>query len=303
MSGVIKGSGIVKKTKAGKIVEIFTDLESLHKHINKIVEQYYGVSCSVETLQDYIALKIIRYKITIPAVVTTELLKDISVTELNERNEMVYTNGIDKNIINSECCKRAYIQGIFVANSTSNIVIKNYDNNAKNNSGYHLEFVFNNEKLGQDFMELLAEFNIVGKLTNRKGTPIVYIKEYQVICDVLALVGASVSVLNLQNEAAIRDVRNNVNRQLNCFNANLNKMVESSLRQLNAINYIQQTAGLESLDEPLYELAILRMANPDEPLENLRKLYSYDISKSGLNHRLEKIIKIANKLKDSMNNN
>lgn len=298
LSGIIKGAGFIKRKDGKMEVEIYTELANLYDVINKTVEQYYGVTCQVFTMKDYMGLKMVRHKIVIPAVVATELLKDISITEVDENNNIMETSGIDHHIIVDDCCKRAYIKGIFVACATSNIVIKNY-NNAKKNSGYHLEFVFNNEKLATDFIALLQNFDIASKLTTRKNTPIVYMKEYQVICDTLALVGANKAVLNLQNEAAIRDVRNNIIRQQNCFNANLNKMVNSSVRQLDAIQYIQNTLGLESLDEPLMELAMLRIANPEEPLVKLQELYGKGISKSGVNHRLEKIVQIANKLKET----
>lgn len=298
LSGIIKGSGVIKKLPGGSVVEIFTELESLFGVVNNIIKQYYGVEAQVFTIKDYMALKIIRYKIVIPSKVAQILLNDISITEIDENNNIVQTTGIDKHIISDDCCKRSYIKGIFVASATSNIVIKNYNNASKNTSGYHLEFVFNSNQLAEDFVELLKDFDIQSKITIRKNTPIVYIKEYQLICDILALVGAHRAVLSLQNEAAIRDVRNNVNRQNNCFNANLNKMVTSSVRQLQAIETIQNTIGLESLEEPLYELAILRIANPDEPLEKLKELYSYNLSKSGINHRLDKIIKIANKINE-----
>lgn len=303
LSGVIKGAGIIKQNNSETQVEIYTDLNNLFNVINKIIKQYYGQECQVFTINDYMALKQIRYKIVIPSNVASILLKDISVTVVDEKNNIVQSSGIDHHIINSDCCKRAYLKGIYVACATSNIVIKNFNNNSKNTSGYHLEFVFNNQALANDFLELLKEFEITAKFTTRKNTPIVYVKEYQIICDILALVGANKAVLSLQNEAAIREVRNNINRQQNCFNANLNKMIKSSLRQLEAISIIQNTIGLESLEEPLMELALLRIANPEEPLEVLRQLYGKEISKSGVNHRLEKIIKIANKIKEELKTN
>ena len=145
---------------------------------------------------------------------------------------------------------------------------------------------------------MLESFDIHAKTTVRKNNPLVYIKEYQVICDILALVGANKAVLELQNEAAIRDLRNNVNRQTNCLNANLNKMVQASVKQLAAINLINETIGIESLEESLQELCLIRIANPDEPLEKLRQLYSQPVSKSGINHRFSKILKIAEQIKN-----
>jgi DNA-binding protein WhiA len=153
--------------------------------------------------------------------------------------------------------------------------------------------------LADDFVKLLEMFEIPAKVTIRKNSPVVYIKEYQLICDALALVGAPNAVLTLQNEAAIREVRNNVNRQTNCLNANLNKTVNAAVKQMKAIKIIQDNMGLENLDEPLMELCLIRLANPDESLDNLRALYSQQISKSGIKHRFDKIIKIADDIQKS----
>lgn len=302
LSGLIKGAGVLRKTESGSVIEILTELPFLHEVVNDIAVQYYGQELEMQTVRDYQGLRIVRYKTIIPTKVAETLLSDISIARLGENDEIYSDSGIDYNIIVDDATKRAYIMGIFVATATSNIVIKSYENITKNTSGYHLEFVFNNEVLANDFINLLQEFNISSKLTKRKNLPIVYIKEYQLICDVLALVGANKAVLSLQNEAAIREVRNNVNRQLNCFSANLSKTVNSSLRHLEAIKTIQETVGLESLEEGLSELAILRIANPHESLTSLRELYGRNISKSGINHRLEKLVKIANEIKKEMQN-
>ena len=157
-------------------------------------------------------------------------------------------------------------------------------------------FVFNFDKIAEDFLKLLSNFDITAKITTRKNSPIVYIKEYQLICDTLALVGANKAVLDLQNEAAIRELRNNVNRQNNCLNANLNKTVQASVKQLNAIKNIQDNMGLESLSENLMELALLRLANPEATLEELRQLSTQKLTKSGVNHRFAKIIEISDNI-------
>ena len=227
--------------------------------------------------------------------ITDQLLKDLGVMNIDEEGLLGLENGIADFIIMDDCCKRSYIKGAFVACATSNIIIKNYDNE-KSNSGYHLEFVFNFEKIADDMIKLLSELGITAKKTIRKNIPIVYIKEYQLICDTLALVGANKAVLNLQNEAAIREVRNTVNRQNNCLNANLNKTIGASVKQLNAIKIIQENVGLESLNEGLMELALLRLANPEASLEELRSLSTQKLTKSGINHRFAKILETAQKI-------
>lgn len=299
LSAVIKCSGQLNISDKKYVVEIFTEIEEMYPKINGIIKQYYGQECELEIADDETINKNIRYRITLPEDVTQQLLVDMGIMQLDEEGFLGINNGISNFLIADDCCKRSYIKGAFVSCATSNIVIKNYDNNSKNTSGYHLEFVFNFENLAEDFVKLLGMFEIPAKVTIRKNSPVVYIKEYQLICDALALVGAPNAVLTLQNEAAIREVRNNVNRQTNCFNANLNKTVSASVRQMKAIKIIQDNMGLENLDEPLMELAMLRLANPDESLETLRQLYSEKISKSGINHRFEKICKIADEIQKS----
>ena len=298
LSAVIKGAGQLSLSNGKNVISIHTDTPELFDVVNRIVKQYYGEECSLCLAEENSGFKIIKYKITIPSTVSEQILFDCGILERDETNSIRLTTGISPFIIQEDCCKISYIRGAFLSCATSNIVIKNYDNETKNNSGYHFEFVFNFEETAQDFCNLLSYFNIHAKTTIRKNNPLVYIKEYQVICDLLALVGANKAVLELQNEAAIRDLRNNVNRQTNCLNANLNKMVQASVKQLNAINLIKDTIGIESLDESLQELCLIRMANPDEPLEKLRLLYSQPVSKSGINHRFNKILKIAEEIKN-----
>ena len=299
LSALIKSSGQLNIKNKGISVEIYTEIKGVYDKIKLIIEQYYGRECKLEMIDETNISKVPRYKITLPYEITDQLLKDLGVMSINEEGLLALENGISNFVITDDCCKKSYVKGAFIGCATSNIVLKSYDNKSKNNSGYHLEFVFNFEKLAQDFVELLKEFDITAKITIRKNLPIVYIKEYQLICDTLALVGAYKSVLALQNEAAIRELRNNVNRQTNCMNANINRMVKASVKQVNAIQVIQDNVGLESLDEGLMELCLLRIANPDESLDNLRKLLTTPLTKSGINHRFNKIIKYADEITKS----
>lgn len=292
LSAIIKCCGELSISHNHQIkVEIFTEIPELYDKIKEIIEQYYGQECKLTMMENTNISRSSRYRITLPSDITEQLLKDLGLMKLTEDGLLAIENGISDFIIADDCCKRSYIKGAFVACATSNIVIKNYDNNK--GSGYHLEFVFNFEKIAEDFVKLLSFFDINSKITIRKNSPIVYIKEYQLICDTLALVGANKAVLDLQNEAAIRELRNNVNRQNNCLNANLNKTVEASVKQLNAIKNIQENMGLEALSENLMELALLRLANPEASLEELRMLCTEPLTKSGINHRFKRLISIS----------
>ena len=295
LSAIIKCSGELSISSNHQIkVEIFTEIPEVFDKIKHIIEQYYGKEFEISMMKNTNISKSSRFKITLPSDITDQLLKDLGIMSIDENGMLTIENGISDFIIADDCCKRSYIKGAFVACATSNIVIKSYSNNK--GSGYHLEFVFNFEKIAEDFVKLLGFFEIPAKITIRKNTPIVYIKEYQLICDTLALVGANKAVLDLQNEAAIRELRNNVNRQNNCLNANLNKTVQASVKQLNAIKNIQENMGLETLSESLMELALLRLANPEASLEELRLLCTEKLTKSGINHRFSKIIEISDKI-------
>ena len=295
LSAILKCCGELSISSNHQIkVEIFTEIPELFDKIKNVIEQYYGKECKMTMMENTNISRSSRYKISLPADITDQLLKDLGIMSINEEGMLTVENGVSDFIIMDDCCKRSYVKGAFVACATSNIVIKNYNNDR--GSGYHLEFVFNFEKIAEDFVNLLKNFDIQAKITIRKNTPIVYIKEYQLICDTLALVGANKAVLDLQNEAAIRELRNNVNRQNNCLNANLNKTVNASVKQLNAIKNIQENIGLESLNENLMELALLRLANPEASLEELKKLCTEPLTKSGINHRFSKIIEISDKI-------
>ena len=161
-----------------------------------------------------------------------------------------------------------------------------------------MEFVSTRHQFLLDLSSILAEYNIIGKIFERRNSYVFYIKDVNTIQDMLALVGANKAVMDLSNEIIARELRNKVNRQVNCINANINKTVEASLKQVSAINTIINTIGLESLSDDLQEVAVLRLANQEESLDELLKLSTIKLTRSGLNHRFRKLIKIASTLEE-----
>ena len=160
-----------------------------------------------------------------------------------------------------------------------------------------MELTSHSHEFLTDLAGILSEFGIFSKLVERKNLFVLYLKEAEAIKDFLALIGANQSVLALSNEIIRREKRNQINREVNCINANITKTVDASMRQIQAINTIISTIGLDGLDDELQEVAMLRLANPEESLDGLLKLSTIQLSKSGLNHRLKKILKIAEELK------
>ena len=293
LSAIIKSCGeIIKNGRDIKVI-VFTELLEVADLISEIIKHLYGAEIKKD-ISNLAFSKKQRYEVVIPSEISSRVLIDTNIMEYDEDKYLQFVSGVSKYMVSEESTELAFLRGAFVGAFSCNI---NIDERKSGSTGYHAEFVFSNQTFAQDFCFLLADFDIISKMTNRAGAFVVYVTGLDMVSDLLALVGASKGVLKLQNEGVVRAVRNNINRQNNCISANLTKTVDTSLRELDAIKLISQKIGLESLDEALQEASYLRLANPEESLENLVKLSTKKISKSGLYHRFKKIEAIADKLK------
>lgn len=190
-------------------------------------------------------------------------------------------------ITNSVCCKRAYIRGAFVCIG--------YISDPKKN--YHLEFANLSLKQAENLKELINFFEVDAKMIEKKESYIVYIKEGEQIVDLLNIIEAHKSLLELENIRILKDVRNNINRIVNCETANLNKIVSNGVKQKEDIEFIKNKIGLDDLPKQLKDIAELRLKYPDISLKELGEMLEPTISKSGVNHRLKKLNKIAENLR------
>lgn len=161
---------------------------------------------------------------------------------------------------------------------------------------YHLEIFSDSKELAETICELLIEFNINAKIIEKKYNYATYVKEAESIALFLNIIGAHKALLNFENVKVMHEMNNQINRVVNCETANLSKIVNAAVRQIEAINKIKETIGLVNLPEGLREIAELRLKNPDMGLEELGKLLSKPLGKSGVNHRFKKIEEIANTL-------
>ena len=166
------------------------------------------------------------------------------------------------------------------------------------NKDYHLEIFFKTEKKAKQMIELLSNFGINARLTNKANGKIVYLKDGEDISSFLALIGANNAVLRFEEIRVEKSARNSINRIVNCETANLSKIVEAGKEQIENINYLKKTRNFAKLEEILQEIANLRIKNPDASYEELGKMLKKPISKSGAYHRLNKINKIANELRN-----
>lgn len=295
LSGLIHSCGEIEKSNNKIFIKIVSDVEKLFTYCQKLIKRLYGDDIEPEISENYNINKNTFYEISFEVEKFKQLLLDVGVIDFSDG--LSFNFDIDKNLLLEDETRRAFIKGVYIGSSTSSIKLSS-DTTQSCGSGYHMEFVSRSHNFLLEFSSILAEYNIIGKIFERKNSYVFYIKDVNTIQDLLALIGANESVLKLSNEIVTRELRNKVNRQVNCINANINKTVEASLKQVNAINTIINTVGLESLPEDLQEVAVLRLANQEESLDELLKLSTIKLTRSGLNHRFRKLIKIANALEE-----
>ena len=183
-----------------------------------------------------------------------------------------------------ETCANAFFAGAFLSCGTISSPKKDY----------HLEFTVPFQNLAKSFVTMLQESELSPKTANRKGYHIIYFKESEAIEDCLYLMGASSAMFEMMNIKIVKDIRNSANRKANCETANIERMVQAVGVQLDAIEKIRNTKGLDYLSEDLQKMALLREENPDSSLSELAQMS--ELSRSGVNHRLKKIVAISKEL-------
>ena len=162
---------------------------------------------------------------------------------------------------------------------------------------YHLEIVFTEETEAVAMKELMENFGLDAKIVERKGHFVVYLKEGAQIADMLRIMEASLALMEFENIRIVKEMRNSINRQVNCEAANLGKTISAAVKQIEDINYICNTVGLENLPEGLAETAKKRLEHPEAALKELGELMDPPLGKSGVNHRLKKLSELAENLR------
>ncbi|MFD2922632.1 DNA-binding protein WhiA [Halobacillus naozhouensis] len=196
---------------------------------------------------------------------------------------------IPKKYLGTTACKRAYLRGAFLAGGSVN---------NPETSSYHLEVHSSDESHNEALCELMNSFGLHARTLERKKGFITYLKEAEKITELISNIGAHQALFKFEDVRIVRDMRNSVNRLVNCETANLNKTIGAAFRQVENIKFIKRTVGLEALPDKLHEIASLRLQHQEVSLKELGELVSGSpISKSGINHRLRKIDDFAEKVR------
>lgn len=191
-------------------------------------------------------------------------------------------------LLKNSCCKRAFLRGAFLSVGSMSDPLKSY----------HLEFDCTDERKAEQLREVMAAFGLESKVILRKKYYVVYLKEGSGIVDLLNICGAPVSLMNLENLRILKEMRNSVNRRVNCETANIAKTVNAAARQVEDIEYLRVHYGFQNLSQSLRQMAEIRLENPDMPLKELGECFHPPIGKSGVNHRLRKLSELADKVRE-----
>ena len=207
---------------------------------------------------------------------------------INPYGEVEEELSVVKNVVIQEtCCKRAFLRGVFLASGSMSDPEKSY----------HFEIVCASMGKAQQIQKIMRCFALDAKIVSRKKTLVVYLKEGAQIVDVLNVMEAHQSLMELENIRILKDMRNTVNRKVNCETANINKTVSAAVKQIEDIRYIEETKGLDKLPEGLKDMALTRLTYPEASLKELGALLQNPVGKSGVNHRLRKLSEMAEEIR------
>ena len=196
-------------------------------------------------------------------------------------------DGVSQIVTRNSCCKRAFLRDAFLCIGSI----------SDPNKGYHLEYVCSSPELAQQLAEMTLSFDIEARTVQRKKYYVLYIKEGSGIVDLLNIMEAPISLMNLENLRILKEMRNSINRKVNCEVANITKTVNAATKQVEDITYIRDHYGFSRLQEGLREMAEVRLEHPDATLLELGKFLDPPVGKSGVNHRLRKLSELADKLR------
>lgn len=277
LSALIRMNGSLSLAQHHFILNIQTENPAIARRIYSLLHQLYTVDSELVVRRKMKLQKNKQYIVRLRQHVQA-ILADLRIVQ---KDSFQIRTDISEDIWSSQQRARSYLRGAFLAGGSVN---------NPETSRYHLEIYTLYEDQNQGLVKLMNQFQLNARATQRRNGFIVYLKEAEKISDFLQIIGATASMLKFEDIRIVRDMRNSVNRLVNCENANINKTIKAAAKQVANIQYYQENFGLEKLPVKLKEIAELRLANPEVSLTELAQMVpGGPISKSGINHRLRKL--------------
>lgn len=289
LAAIVRMSGTIQVQDMGRFnLKLTTENAAIARRIFTMLREIYDGDIEVVVRRNRQLKKNNNYLILVKdSHISKKILVDIGFID-EDKNNIFHPNYTMKTkLIEKRCCKRAYIRGSFLGGGS----ISNPEKT------YHLEFVTNNKEHSEDLSNIINTFGLNSKIVVRKDNYVVYLKEGEQIVDILNIVGAHQALLKLEDIRVLKDVRNNINRIVNCETANLSKTINASMRQIEHIETIRNHMGIHKLPKNLRQVAEARLNNTDASLKEIGEMLDPPVGKSGVNHRFRKIEEIAKDLK------
>ena len=287
IAAVLGFAGKLEEAGGESVLRVYTENLPLARKYFILMKKTFQVTCRIAVRQNIYLHKSRTFVISLFG--EEEIRRVLQAVKWrNEKNEDIRTRElVHRLLVQKSCCRRAIIRGAFLSAGSMSDPEKSY----------HFEIVCAGEEKARQLMDLINSFDMDAKVVMRKKSYVVYLKEGAQIVDMLNIMEAHISLLNLENVRIIKEMRNSVNRQVNCETANINKTVSAAVKQLEDINYIKNTRGLDSLPENLREVALVRLQYPQAPLKELGTYLEPAVGKSGVNHRLRRLGEMAEEMR------
>lgn len=288
IAAIIDASGLIEKGPDGEIILFLQDdNELVIRKFFTLLKKAFNIGTSIlETVTDIkVGGRIYR-----PAVTDSEALRSIlgAVRIIDDKGAIRdLQSGVNPMVTRNSCCKRAFIRDSFLCLGSI----------SDPNKGYHLEFVCDSMEQAEALREMIQSFDIEARIVSRKKYFVLYVKEGAEIVDLLNIMEAHVSLMELENLRIVKEMRNSINRRVNCEVANITKTVNAASKQIEDITYIKDHHGFDNLQDGLRQMAEVRLENPDATLSELGQLLDPPVGKSGVNHRLRKLSDLADKIR------
>lgn len=282
LAALFEFCGQISRENESMVLEIMTENELVARKCFTLLEKTFNIDTDLLFVRNLVYGVRIRQEELI-----IQLLQAVKAYPLFLEVSKIESIRPKKLVTQQNCCKRAFLRGVFLAIGSISDPQK----------AYHFELVTQELWQAEQVQQLIYDFGIDAKIVFRKKNYVVYIKEGSQIVDLLNIMEAHIALMELENIRILKEVRNSINRQVNCEAANLNKTVVAASKQISDIRYIQDHYGFSELTEGLEAVAKLRLEFPEASLTELGEMVIPPLGRSGVNHRLKKLSQIADDLK------
>lgn len=287
IAAILGFTGRLEEVQGVKNLRIYTENISLARKYFLLMKKTFHADVTVSVRQNAYLHKNRIFMVSLSE--PTQMQQVLQAVKWqNGRQENIRTEELaNRLLVQKSCCRRAFIRGAFLSAGSMSDPEK----------AYHLEIVCNSQERAGQLQEIINSFEMEAKIVQRKKSHVVYLKEGSQIVDILNIMEAHVSLMNMENVRILKEMRNSVNRQVNCETANISKTVSAAVKQVEDINYIKSMRGLDSLPDNLKEIALIRLQYPQAPLKELGTFLEPPVGKSGVNHRLRRLCEVAEEIR------